>query len=293
MSPTYSFYEDMSTASDTSLRTDHVKDRIMLDIFDGQVLQDHIKKIPEHLRDFILYLLLVSDGVEVQKDVTWTPVTAKILNWPSGVRTLLGAIIMLAVFPPHVKDYDQMFLPIVEQLAKLAPRAAGLTVNDITRWVMMVLHLNDTRGVPGGCMGSHAPALVGSCVHCVQVGQHHKVSTVLPGAVRALPPLDKCNNEQRRLREEYAKEFAGVDRVAKFATMNRPSNRTHTSCLESGRRCTGSVASKKQEAFHGVSCFSRLLWYHKIPKHNRYDEAHTFANQIKNEIHYIGVCRTN
>jgi hypothetical protein len=267
-----------------------VQNRVLLGIFDGKVLQDLIKKIPEQLRPFVLYLLLVSDGVEVQKDTSWTPVTAKILNWPSGVRTLLGAIILLAVFPPHVRDYDQMFLPIVEQLAALAPKGPGFTVKDIQRWVMVAIHLNDTRGVPGGCCGSHAPALIGSCVHCVQAGQYHKKSTVLPGAVRALPPADKCNAAQKRLRDEYEHEFAGCQAIAKFARMDRPQKRTHKACMESGRRCTGSKASKKKEAFHGVSCFSKLLWYHKIPIHNRYDEAHTFANNIKNEIHYIGVC---
>ena len=128
--------------------------------------------MPEELRDFILWLLLCSDGVEVQKDTTWTPVTAKIMNWPSGVRCLLGAILLLAVFPPHVKDYDQMFLPIVEMLAKLAPRTGtGFTVNDIVRFVVAAIHLNDTRGVPGGCCRSHAPCYNGSCVHCVVTGQ--------------------------------------------------------------------------------------------------------------------------
>jgi hypothetical protein len=261
-----------------------------VDIFDGNVLQDLIKKMPIELRDFILWLVLCSDGVEVQKDVTWTPVTAKIMNWPSGVRSLLGAILMLAVFPPKVKNYDQMFLPIVEQLAELAPRTGtGFTVNDVVRFVVMAIHLNDTRGVPGGCKGSHAPAYNGSCVHCVVPGQYHQCVTVLPGSVRSLPPVEQCNLQQKALRAKYATEFAGFKDLADLADMNRPQARTHTSCLKSGKRCTGSKKSKKAEAFHGVACFSRLLWYHKIPVHNRYDEAHTFANNLKNEIAYIGV----
>jgi hypothetical protein len=288
--PFGSFYSDLSQTADTSIRPGSVKNRTLIDIFDGTVLQDLIKKMPEELRDFILWLVLCSDGVEVQKDVTWTPVTAKIMNWPSGVRSLLGAILMLAVFPPHVKNYDQMFLPIVEQLAALAPRTGtGFTVNDIVRFVVMAIHLNDTRGVPGGCCGSHAPCYNGSCVHCVVPGQYHHSVMVLPGSVRGLPDAEHCTLRQRALRAKYATEFAGCKRLAELADKIRPQSRTHTSCLKSGRRCTGKTKSKTAEAFHGVACFSRLLWYHKIPLHNRYDEAHTFANHLKNEIAYIGV----
>lgn len=288
--PVSSFYADLSASADTSVRPGSVKNRTLIDIFDGTVMQNLIKKMPEDLRDFILWLVMVSDGVEVQKNVSWTPVTAKIMNWPSGVRCLLGAILLLAVFPPNVKNYDQMFLPIVEMLAKLAPRGGtGFTVNDIIRFVVMAIHLNDTRGVPGGCCGSHAPCYYGSCVHCVVPGEYHGCSTVLPGSVRALPAPDQCTAAQMRLRTAYAAEFSSFPSLAKLADMSRPQARSHTSCLESGRRCTGTEKSRKAEAFHGVSCFARLLWYHNIPKHNRYDEAHTFANNIKGEIAYIGV----
>jgi hypothetical protein len=101
--------------------------------------------------------------------------------------------------------------------------------------------------------------------------------------------MDHASRAENNLRDQYATEFAACPKIADFAFLPRPQARTHTSCIDSGRRCTGSKKSKQLETFYGVSVFSRLLWYHKIPKHNRYDEAHMFANNIKNELAYIGV----
>ena len=70
----------MAQQADLTLRPGSVKHRTLLDVFDAQVLQDLIRQMPAQALAHIIYLMMVSDGVEVQKDTSWTPVTAKILN---------------------------------------------------------------------------------------------------------------------------------------------------------------------------------------------------------------------
>jgi hypothetical protein len=223
----------------------------------------------------------VNDGVEVIKNVTYTPVTIKILNMLAGLRGALGTLLFIALFPPKVLDYNAMMRPIVDMLVDLAPGAAGLTMEDgKVIHVALAWILNDTRGVPTGCCGKQAPCFCGSCVLCVVQGQRHHTVTILPGAVRTLPP-------SHALRAAYAEEFKAYQPIAMLATLPRSKKRTHAKILASGRRVLGG-AQEKDEAFKGVSEFSRI-WYHNIAKHTKYDLAHALANQVKDTIRYMMV----
>jgi len=79
----------------------------------------------------------VNDGVEVVKAVSYTPVTFKILSLPPGLRGALGTIVMIALLPPKIKNYNAMFRPIVDMLVALAPEGAGISVG--TRTVSLVV----------------------------------------------------------------------------------------------------------------------------------------------------------
>ena len=227
------------------------------------------------------FFLQVNDGVEVTKNVTYTPVTIKILNMFAGLRGALGTLVFIALFPPKVKDYNAMMRPIVDMLVDLAPGAEGLTLEDGTLiHVALAWILNDTRGVPTGCCGKQAPALIGSCVIDVVQGQRHHRSTILPGAVRLLPP-------NHALRADYAEEFEAYEPIAVLATLPRCNKRSHTKIVASGRRVLAGAA-EKGEAFKGVSEFVRL-WYHNLAKHTKYDLAHALANQVKDTIRYMMV----
>ena len=103
---------------------------------------------------------------------------------------------MLRYFPPKCKDYQAMFTPIIEQFAKRQPGGVPVTVRnantgtDINIWYMCCWNNNDIRAVPILTCGTHPPAYVGGCNLCTQEGVRPKGygTTVLPGAVRALPP---------------------------------------------------------------------------------------------------------
>jgi hypothetical protein len=223
----------------------------------------------------------VNDGVEVEKAVSYTPVTFKILSLPPGLRGALGTIVMIALLPPKIKNYNSMFRPIVDMLVALAPEGAGISVDSRTVSLVVAWLLNDTRAVyttagPGKC----PPAFVGSCVRCVVQGQRHLATTVLPGAVRLLPIGDP-------LRARYAEEFAAYRPLQMLADMPRCAKRTHASIIASGRRVMAG-APFKEEAFKGVSEYARLP-YHNVAKHNVYDLAHALANMIKDMLKFLMV----
>jgi hypothetical protein len=103
----------------------------------------------------------------VEVNVSYTPVTLKILNLPAGMRGALGTLLFVALFPPKVKNYNAMMRPIVDMLLDLAPGGDGITVREKVSHIVLAWILNDTRGVPDCCCGKQPPAFVGSCVRCV------------------------------------------------------------------------------------------------------------------------------
>jgi hypothetical protein len=130
------------------------------------------------------------NGIAIQ--VSYTPIVGMFLNWPPGLRSLLASIWMFGILPPKCKDYQQMLLPVVQQLAKYIPGPTGEdlvtkdadTGTDLHLRVVLSHILNDIRAVPCGTCGSHPPAYVGSCNMCTQVGRRVHNRIVLGGAVR-------------------------------------------------------------------------------------------------------------
>jgi hypothetical protein len=116
------------------------------------------------------------------------------LNWPPVLRAMLASIWMFGILPPKCKDYQQMLLPVVEQLAEFAPGPDGVDLEvydaDSDKYralrVMLAFILNDIRAVPCGTCGKHPPCYVGSCNFCKQTGHREHNRTVLGGAVRGV-----------------------------------------------------------------------------------------------------------
>jgi hypothetical protein len=95
--------------------------------------------------------------------------------------------------------------------------------------------LNDIRGLPNIPMGRHPPCHCGSCLYCVVPGLtvgSGNGATVIPSAVRALPP-------DHYLRAQWAREFGrnqAYDKLTLLATCARPRPRNHRGAIESGQR---------------------------------------------------------
>ena len=84
-----------------------------------QRLQDDIGEL---WKDCV-FLHVSNDGVEVEKGVSYTPVTARLYDLPPSVRGLLRSILLLSYFPPYVKNYRNMCRPVCDQFAKHCPNA--------------------------------------------------------------------------------------------------------------------------------------------------------------------------
>ena len=141
-----------------------------------------------------LYLAVTTDGTEVQKGISYTPVTSKVLNLPSSLRSKISNIRLHAVFPPSVQDCNSLLRPFVEELLKHRPAGGSpimlrhpTTGRLIHLYVHLAYTLNDIRGVPVVTGGHHPPCTEGSCARCKVRGIYRHNRTILPGAVRGLP----------------------------------------------------------------------------------------------------------
>lgn len=232
-----------------------------------------------------MYLSPTCDGTEVQKDVSYTPFTTKILNLTSGLRSLAGNIKLHAVFPPHIKDYNGLLLPIAEEFEKLRPGGGNPIpidhpeTNELMHlYVHLAYFVNDLRGA-ANCTGGHqTPAYVGACSICNIGGVRSHGTQQYPSSVRALP-------RNHALRATWKEEFKHVPKLADLAGLGTPGKRNKKDAIASGMR-TETKASP--EAFKSVSSFTKILPYHDPTKHAFADNAHTLANFVKQVTGMIG-----
>jgi hypothetical protein len=89
------------------------------------------------------------------------------------------------------------------------------------------------------------------------------------------------------LRSAYAKEFRHDKQLYGWAFKQPPPPRTKASSIASGRRVETGASDVKEEAYRAVDIFTRLLWYHDKNKHVLYDNAHQFANVLKQMMNLI------
>ena len=328
-----------------------VENRELHDCWDASILGALFHALDDPEKCHYLYLAQSNDGVEVEKNVTYTPITAKLLNLPPDLRgqasytsthchrvfgtpyqcgtayhertratsvrrtavvrrttmvrttyistpgTVMGRrtvcagmlanIWLLGYLPPKVKNYQSMLQPLVDMFAKHAPGGEPISVYDahldteVDKFIVCAWLNNDIRGVTNATCGKNPPALVGSCNFCCQGGQRHRHTTVLPGAVRALP------TDEDDLQKQYEEEFVQADDVALFSSMERPTKRTKTSAIDSGNRTAQGVSKEVDEAYKDVDIYTTSLWYHDKIKHTLYDLAHQFANVVKHILKYM------
>jgi hypothetical protein len=90
------------------------------------------------------------------------------------------------------------------------------------------------------------------------------------------------------LRRAYAAEFKGDKTLKAWSKMlTPPPKRTKISSIASGRRVESGESTATSEAYKAVDIFTELLWYHDKNKHVIYDNAHQFANVLKQMMNSI------
>lgn len=269
-------YASTREAEDVSLNL-----RELRDIWDGSILHN----LADVMNEDTLVLQQSNDGVEVQKNLSYTPVVFKFLNLPPSIRSRFGCLALVAFFPPRVKSYQDMLLPLVLNVAKFQPGRETITVFDAyqkeERHISLIVAplINDIRALPYCTCGKHPPCYVGSCNHCVQGGVWHRRVT-LPGLCRALP----MNSPVREL---WNDEFGEVPGMEDWSTKGRPAKRTREGALKAGQLVQSGEREKTDEAYYAEDIYSLNLEYHDKINHNLYDLAHNFSNAIKQSLNYI------
>jgi hypothetical protein len=90
------------------------------------------------------------------------------------------------------------------------------------------------------------------------------------------------------LRRAYATEFRHTKQLQEWASKKAPPPpRTKQSSIASGKRVETGASNPKEEAYRAVDIFTQLLWYHDKNKHVLYDNAHQFANVLKQMMNLI------
>jgi hypothetical protein len=89
------------------------------------------------------------------------------------------------------------------------------------------------------------------------------------------------------LRRAYEKEFGQDDTLKEWARLVAPRKRTKKSSVAAGMRVESGGGNIDMEAYRAVDIFTRLLWYHDKNKHVLYDNAHQFANVLKQMMNSI------
>ena len=79
-----------------------IEDRELWDVTDGNILDG----MRELWRKLVMIFTFTDDGTEVEKNVSYTPLVIRILNFPPQLRSLLGNLKLVGFLPPHVTDYQ-------------------------------------------------------------------------------------------------------------------------------------------------------------------------------------------
>ena len=70
----------------------NMANRVLQDWWDGGIAHELFHNLPDAEKGDYLYFGCSNDGVEVEKNVSYTPATAKVLNAPPDARGMLGSI---------------------------------------------------------------------------------------------------------------------------------------------------------------------------------------------------------
>ena len=93
--------------------------------------------------------------------------------------------------------------------------------------------------------------------------------------------------EAKDTRNAYAHEFREDPTLRAWASLPPPPKRTKRSSIASGKRVESGQSKIKQEAYRAVDIFTKYLWYHDKNRHVLYDNAHQFANVLKQMMNFI------
>lgn len=180
------------------------------------------------------------------KKETLCPVVGMILNLPPRMRTTFGALLLMGVMPPKIRNYSVMFQFILRQLEP-ALTGPGVDVHDssinkdIKLKVQLVCITEDSRGLKNPLQCKQSPAIIGGCpgVQCTVKGLRGAGTTVYISAAAKLPRGARGQfgaTVNDRIRQDFADEFKEWPAVLRKLQDPAPAKMTMAMALRSARR---------------------------------------------------------
>jgi hypothetical protein len=228
-----------------------------------------------------------------------TPCNGVIYNLPPSLRSSFSGILMFAMLPQKIKNYQTFYKAIfarLDQQGALAP-GAGFDIDDKATKIKIAIanKMEDVVGIPSGMCNKGVGSRNGTCCWCKARGFPCHSKMCYPGAITEMPDSSKG----KRLRAEFKREFQYIPDIAALADSRPFAQQTIGEAVDSGRRAkraknsttmTKTAISKvvSEEAFHDVDAFTERFGeeWDKL-KRTVVDPAHELLNLVKDLLHLM------
>ena len=228
-----------------------------------------------------------------------TPCNGVIYNLPPPLRSAFSAILMFAMLPQKIRNYQTFYKAIFARLddqGALAP-GAGFDIDDkgTKKHIAIANKMEDVVGIPSGMCNKGVGARNGTCCWCKAKGFFCHSKMCYPGAITEMPD----NAKGRQLREKFKRQYEQLPEVAALADAPPFAQQTVGEAVDSGRRSKrarlstsmSKTAIKKaiaDEPFTDVDAFTEQFGegWDKL-KRTVVDPAHELMNLVKDLLHLM------
>jgi len=237
--------------------------------------------------------MICHDEVEItrwpKKNIT--PILISIFNVPPWIRQKMFMLFLVGLMPVNCKNHQVYLEPVVEMFAEIGPATGGFEVpspglDAVLWWAMLVVNLNDMRGLSKGSMQVQAPSKNHACNNCAIKAYWSRAygTSVYPGAVTLLPKDDP-------LRRKYHKTFRNLTAVRDLAKQTAARFLTKEyilAAMDIGDHAVYKYPSKAHPCwtygFKGTSVFVKHLVYWRPWMMTLSDTDHMILNRMRNII---------
>lgn len=202
------------------------------------------------------------------KNENLTPVLAFLLNLPPGLRTTFAGILLCAVMPSQLKDYDALLEYVLRQWTHMLEGGEGIDVWDahtqtkITVWIRIVFMVEDSQGLKNPLCCKGIGSIIGGCPFCQIEGlPGSSGSRCYPCAITHLPRNNRHPEAAKyaSLRREWITEFKNWPEYKALASVGPPTKMTRQKALASAKLLNEKKIKEVQASYKQKPALSKVL----------------------------------